>query len=93
VHSKRVIIWNVVLAESERSRVHAGRVELTGMELRPASTNKNLPNPPAGSKAILRGPPTPASWKATFHAWFTAVPLNRAAPSVWTKTVGTQMPT
>lgn len=65
---------------------------LTGMELRPASTSKNFPNPPAGSNAILSGPPTPYKLYAIFQVVFVSVPLYNAAPKVCTSTVGTRIP-
>jgi hypothetical protein len=61
----------------------------TGIELKAANTIRNLPNPPAGSKAIFKGPPTPYARYACFQAALAWTPEYSAAPSVCTRTVGT----
>jgi hypothetical protein len=63
-------------------------MEHTGMELRAANTMRNFPKPPAGSRAIFNGPPTPNATYACFQAALASVPEYSAAPSVSTRTVG-----
>lgn len=82
VHWEQIVVRDVVLELSANNSMRMAQMRPTEIELKPASTSKNLPKPPAGSRVIFNGPPTPASSNATFQARMTAVPLYRAAPSV-----------
>jgi hypothetical protein len=88
MHGKRIIIWDIVLHNSSVIVIYRQNMH-TGIELSAANTSRNFPKPPAGSKAIFKGPPAPNSAYACFQAAFPSVPENRAAPSVSTNTVGT----
>lgn len=61
VQRERVVVGDVVLwllamfTYTERERVY------TGTALSAPKTIKNLPNPPAGSSATFKSPPTPAA--------------------------------
>lgn len=61
VQRERVVVGDVVLwllamfTYTERERVY------TGTALSAPKTIKNLPNPPAGSSATFKNPPTPAA--------------------------------
>jgi hypothetical protein len=63
----------------------------TGIELNAVNTMSSFPNPPAGSKAIFKGPPTPYARYACFQAALAWTPEYSAAPSVCTRIVGTTM--
>ena len=73
VHCKGVVVWDVVLRHVSGCSGDIRR-RLAGMELKAANTMRNLPNPPAGSKAIFSGPPTPYARYACFQAGFVCAP-------------------
>ena len=58
MHGERIVVWDVVLLLSIQSKIWKSN-EHTVIELRPAITTRNFPKPPAGLRAIIRGPPTP----------------------------------
>jgi hypothetical protein len=85
MEGKRVVIWDVVLqklATYKEDKDGQMACPLTGIELNAARTIKNLPNPPAGSNAILRRPPIEEAVYASFHAASVTVPVYNAAPRV-----------
>jgi len=73
VHGEGVVVWDVVLWHVSDGRGGGNRGR-TGTELKAASTMRNLPNPPAGSKAIFKGPPTPYARYACFHSALACAP-------------------
>lgn len=60
VQREGVVVGNVILSCVSQAKPRKHKELLTGIELNAANAIRNFPNPPAGSSAMLSGPPTPA---------------------------------